>query len=257
MSDADRSMLGKKFGYLTVIDHDHGTYWWCRCDCGEEKSIRKNHLTSGRIKSCGCRAHPIDRSVLGKRFGRLTVIDHDHGTYWLCECDCGNTRVVRRDQLLSGFTISCDACFREGARERATTHGLSKHPIYKSWDCMKRRCEYPNAVNYGQYGGRGITICDEWKDFETFYDWSINNGYKPGLSIDRIDTNGDYKPENCRWTDRVTQANNKTNSLRVNFGGETHTVAEWSRILDVPYHRLRRHVLSDDMHDFEEYFGLK
>ena len=101
---------------------------------------------------------------------------------------------------------------------------------------MKERCYNKNSISYKLYGGRGIQICNEWlKSFETFYKWSVNHGYSDNLSIDRIDENGDYCPENCRWADKYTQANNKRNNIVITFNGETHTLPEWARKLDLPY----------------------
>ena len=103
--------------------------------------------------------------------------------------------------------------------------------IYKVWSGIKQRCFNPNSNRYKNYGGRGISICDEWKNsFETFCKWALENGYKEGLSIDRIDHEKDYDPSNCRWTDEITQQNNRTNNTLYEYEGETHTLTEWSRI---------------------------
>ena len=103
--------------------------------------------------------------------------------------------------------------------------------IYKVWSGIKQRCFNPNSNRYKNYGGRGISICDEWKNsFETFCKWALENGYKEGLSIDRIDHEKNYEPSNCRWTDEITQQNNRTNNTLYEYEGETHTLTEWSRI---------------------------
>ena len=103
--------------------------------------------------------------------------------------------------------------------------------IYKVWSGIKQRCFNPNSNRYKNYGGRGISICDEWKNsFETFCKWALENGYKEGLSIDRIDHEKDYEPSNCRWADEITQQNNRTNNTLYEYEGETHTLTEWSRI---------------------------
>ena len=111
---------------------------------------------------------------------------------------------------------------------------MSKTRLYEIWHSMKRRCLDKNLINYKNYGGRGIIVCVEWKDdFKNFYEWAIKNGYKENLSIDRIDVNGNYCPENCRWADSFTQANNKRTNVFIEYKGILHTVAEWSRILDI------------------------
>lgn len=203
----------------------------------------------------------IDYSIIGKRFGRLTVIDLDHvgeknhSTWWRCLCDCGNETVVYRGSLTSGDIVSC-GCYRyEHRSEYGRTHGLSKHPLYIVWSGMIRRCTNPNAANYGRYGSRGIDVCEEWREnFEFFYNWAMMSGYKKGLTLDRIDNDLGYFPDNCRWVDRKTQQNNTRQNHFVTYGGETHSVAEWSRILGINHETLRYRVNNGNMRDFEEYF---
>lgn len=120
-------------------------------------------------------------------------------------------------------------------------------PWYPSWHSMMDRCENPNVQNYGLYGGRGIRVCDEWHDIQEFEKWAEQTGYEPGLTLDRIDVNGDYCPNNCRWATRKEQANNRRNTLYITFLGETHTLSEWAEILGVNrstlnnrYHRARK-----------------
>ena len=120
-------------------------------------------------------------------------------------------------------------------------------PWYPSWHSMMDRCENPNVQNYGLYGGRGIRVCDEWHDIQEFEKWAEQTGYEPGLTLDRIDVNGDYCPNNCRWATRKEQANNRRNTLHITFLGETHTLSEWAEILGVNrstlnnrYHRARK-----------------
>ena len=203
----------------------------------------------------------IDYSIIGKRFGRLVVIDLDHvtpnhNTYWRCQCDCGNEAVVYRGGLTSGDTISCGCYHHEHQHEYGRKHGLTNHPLYIVWSGMVQRCTNPNSQNYYRYGDRGIWVCDEWRyDFESFYNWAIDNGYSPGLTLDREDNDDGYHPENCRWVSRRTQQNNTRRNHLVTYNGETHSIAEWSRILSVNHESLRYRVLHGNMRDFERYFG--
>ena len=110
---------------------------------------------------------------------------------------------------------------------------------------MKERCYCPNSTSYPRYGAKGISMCDEWRqDYTSFYNWSISNGYSDELTIDRIDGNGNYEPSNCRWASDITQANNRSSNVRITFNGETHTLAEWSRIFKIQpqtlYYRINR-----------------
>lgn len=176
--------------------------------------------------------------LTGKKFGRLTVIKRgpNKGTsvYWFCQCDCGAKRIIRGDALKQGKTKSCGCLQKDVARKIRLNSRICKKEHYRLryiYDLMKSRCYYVRNIRYNNYGGRGITVCDEWKnDFKVFYNWAITNGYKENLTIDRIDNNGNYEPSNCRWVDMKTQQNNKSNNYLVTYNNETHTVAEWSKI---------------------------
>jgi len=112
-------------------------------------------------------------------------------------------------------------------------HGMSNTKLFKVWQEMKFRCSSPNCANYKSYGGRGIKVCEEWQDFEPFYQWASTNGYQEGLTIERKDNNGNYEPENCKWATKKEQANNKRNNIIVEIDGVTHTVSEWCDITGV------------------------
>lgn len=179
--------------------------------------------------------------LTGKRFGRLTVIERSSeknqcSSKWICECDCGNVVSVYSHNLRQGTTVSC-GCYnleRLHNDKRHLTHGLGNHPIYETWCHMKTRCCNPNATGYENWGGRGITICDEWKeDFVQFYDWSITHGWREGLTIDRIDNDGPYSPDNCRWVTPKEQANNTRRNHILEFNGKRHTISEWSEITGI------------------------
>ena len=154
----------------------------------------------------------------GQRYGKLVVEKEAESIYnksgkmirrWQCKCDCGNTTIVRHGDLRNGSTVSC-GCYNYEKESVAKTHGYSRTKLGKVYMGIKQRCNNPNNKNYSQYGGRGIKICEEWENNpQSFFDWSIQNGYKEGLSIDRIDVNGNYEPLNCRWVDSETQSINQ------------------------------------------------
>lgn len=259
------SLIGQRFGDLTVIDFSHinkhrNTCWVCQCDCGNHIIVSRNHLQQGDTKSCGCRKHGPEREdITGKRFGRLTVIKYDHddihrNSYWLCECDCGNKTVVTRGDLTSGNTTSCGCYQIECIRERSTRHGMSRTPLYKVWRDMRTRCENEHSTAYHRYGGRDIMVCDEWEEFENFHHWAMDNGYERGLTIDRINNDDNYSPTNCRWVTMSIQGNNRSSNHIVEYKGIKHNIMEWSKIFGVNYNTLRQRILRGDMRDFEEYF---
>lgn len=184
------------------------------------------------------------KDLTGKRFGRLTALklnyrDKKSNSYWLCKCDCGKETTVLIGSLTSGNTQSC-GCFREEQSnkaliERSTTHGYSnKERLYSIWHSMKLRCYTKSNISYKYYGKRGIEICDEWKnDYSNFRNWALQNGYEKGLTIDRIDVDGNYEPGNCRWTSYKGQARNRKNNTIITYQGESKTISEWSEITNI------------------------
>lgn len=191
----------------------------------------------------------MNKDLKNKKFGRLTVIEEVEVAYrskWLCQCDCGNQKIIREDALLSGATVSCGCYHKEIVSVKQTTHGESKTRLYHEWQQMKRRCNNPNYKFYPYYGGRGIIICDEWQsDFEAFRAWSLSHGYDDSLTLDRIDSNGNYEPANCRWATRKTQQNNTRRTRLFTINGKTKSIAEWCRIYNAPHERVRRRVINE------------
>lgn len=162
------------------------------------------------------------------RFGRWEVIRNTRiNSRLLCRCDCGTVREVKEDSLKRGVSVSCGCLRVEMFRKMATTHGLSTSRIYRIWCGMKERCENPNYKPYKGYGAVGIKLCEAWHNFDTFLEWSFNNGYSTTVSIDRIDTYGNYEPSNCRWVDRKTQQNNRKDTHYLTAFGETKPLMYW------------------------------
>lgn len=181
--------------------------------------------------------------LTGKKFGRLTAIGladkKSRKTYWICQCDCGNLKIARSDSLQCGAIKSCGCLKKEQDKVNLTAHHSHKQSgkrIYNIWQGMKARCYNKNNARYHRYGGRGITICEEWKDdFSAFYEWSINNGYSEDLTIDRIDNNKNYSPENCRWSNNEEQCNNRDTNINITIGNATKTLMRWCEIFELNY----------------------
>ena len=184
--------------------------------------------------------------LTGKRFGLLTVLSRgvnkkDKKSTWLCLCDCGNYKVVRSSNLIAGQTKSCGCLCYESRKNAAQKfksekshlykHGLSKSRINSIYRGIKKRCYNHNEPSYQNYGGRGIRMCEIWKnDFMSFYRWSMENGYSDTLSIDRIDVNGDYSPNNCRWVTCKENCRNRRSNVLLTVEGVTKTAIEWCEV---------------------------
>lgn len=217
------NLTGQRFGKLAVIERapnlGKNTAWLCRCDCGEYRAVPAYRLKSGETTSCGC-ANRIKQIAAGQRFGALTTLcvttkPNSRKRYWLCRCDCGNLKYVPEYCLQTDQTHSCGCQTRQLISSHLKRHGGTGTRLFNVWSSMKQRCYNPAKANYSDYGGRGITVCDEWREsFEAFRDWALSSGYDPNAptgkcTLDRIDVDGNYEPSNCRWVDAKVQANNK------------------------------------------------
>ena len=189
---------------------------------------------------------PAKMNMIGKKYGRLTVLEQrgidQRGEYlWLCRCDCGNMVVRKGHDIRTGRTKSC-GCIHQ---ESITKHGMSDTRLYSIWHAMNQRCFNANNSRYANYGGRNITVCDDWRDsFETFRDWAMANGYRDDLTIDRIDVNGSYSPGNCQWITNKEQQNNRRNNRMIEFNGEKKSLQQWAEKLNINNRALRKRIRS-------------
>lgn len=162
--------------------------------------------------------------LTGKKFGKLTVIQRSKSiTYpsggksivYLCRCECGNEVMVLAGNLRQGHTTSCGCVRDEVRRVTHTKHGASSHRLHNIWTNIKQRCYNPLNADYKNYGERGISVCEEWRnDFRVFYNWAMANGYADDLTIDRVNVNGNYEPTNCRWATRLEQRHNRRDTIK-------------------------------------------
>lgn len=248
-------LSGKRFGMLTVIKRGCDRYgktgrkfitWDCVCDCGNIITVDGNNLRTGNTQSCGCEKPIID--ISGMKFGKLTVIEEsgrckNGGVKWKCVCECGKTTNVDGYNLRYGVTKSCGCGMIKGLEIGWShkTHGESQTRLYNIWCGIKNRTsKSTDAKHKKDYYDRGIRICKEWEhSFETFRDWALSHGYKDNLTIDRIDNDGNYCPENCRWTTNYVQSNNRRSNRNYTFNGKTQNISQWARELDISEDMLR------------------
>lgn len=232
--------IGDKFNLLTIVgiseekSSDGSKKRIVRCECGVEKLMDLSTLS--RAKSCGDSVHHI-KDITGQRFGRLVVTglsekrrpSNTKITYWHCTCDCGNKCIVGKSTLIENTTRSC-SCLNT---ERITKHSLCKNDIYKIHEGIIQRCLNPNKTEYKNYGGRGIKVCERWKNSVAAFYEDMGDRPTPKHSIDRINVNGDYEPSNCRWATREEQQNNRRNNVNITFNGKTQTLTQWAKELSI------------------------
>lgn len=267
-------LTGQQFGDLKVLgideeatDNSKKTYaarqifWKCECQrCGDILSRTRTGLKKIiERNSSGCsRCH--GKWLVGQKFGRLTIledlgyqtINNRRSRYLKCLCDCGKELIVAQADILSKHVQSC-GCLRIETtimrdKERAIRGGDSVDPenirLYGIWCGMKDRCYRKEHNRYYRYGARGIKVCDEWMDYLKFKEWALSNGYTKELSIDRIDTDGDYKPSNCKWSTREEQMNNTSRNINIEYKGRIQTLTQWCRELGLNYGRVKARIYS-------------
>lgn len=235
-----KDLTGTRFGKLTVTSYAGNKKWNCICDCGNATVVHRSNL--GRItNSCGCLR---TSDLTGRKFGKWTCMRKDSErtgrlSRWICRCDCGKEKSVLRRSLISGNSKGCGCDRGENMAKVNTVHGMCNTRLYNIWKNMRKRCHSENSTSYKNYGGRGIFVCEEWRySFENFKDWALENGYADDLTIDRVDVNGGYCPENCRWTTYKVQGRNRTCNILITYKGETKTLSEWSEIAGINWHTL-------------------
>lgn len=237
-----KDLIGERFNKFLVIKRDGNdkrgqSTWLCKCDCGTEKVINQWDLRSGNTKSCGCCRYKY-KDLLNQRFSRLVVVakadtSKDGSIKWKCKCDCGGQAIARGQALRSGSTKSCGCLRRENRLSAVVVHGQSESKEYHAWQSMKRRCNNVNNPAWKDYGGRGITVSEEW--MQSFDNFIKDMGVAPDNSytLGRINNEQGYCKENCRWETRAQQAVNTRQNLFLTFEGKSLTLAEWSRVVGI------------------------
>lgn len=277
-------LTNQKFGKLTVVKKGNGrttsgghykATWICKCECGNVVEIDGEKLRRGHTSSCGCLIKENKGSqfedLTGQRFNRLTVIKFIpygektvRGYNWLCKCDCGKTVKANASKLKNGLQQSC-GCLKEEMKYNIGNvnkkYKFTCKRLYGVYKMMVARCTDPNIREYENYGGRGVTVCDEWLGelgYDAFAEWAFANGYdkdaKRGeCTLDRKDVNKGYEPDNCRWISNKKQQSNKRTCRQYTYNGETLGIAEWAERLGVSRSKMY-HDLVIKGYKIEEFF---
>lgn len=244
-------LTGKTYNNIYVIKRDinnskHGTYFLCKClMCGNTFSKSSSRIMNDVNYSCGCKGYR--KSLIGQRFGKLLVKKliktNSHGErVWECLCDCGNITNKMSNQLTKGIAIRCPKCGHKLAGIKNSKPLKYSKRLYECYVNMKTRTTNSKQDKHNRYINRNIKMCNEWKnDYYVFEKWALENGYNDALTLDRINNNGDYEPSNCRWVDRTIQANNRRTNVVLEYNGEKHTMAEWSKITSIPYYYFQKY----------------
>jgi hypothetical protein len=247
------NLIGQTFNRLTVVKYAYNknkhNFWLCRCACGKEVVVEQNKLKSGHTKSCGCLRI---KDLTGQRFGRLTVVGLDSirnkKSYWLCKCECGNECLVRSDLLQCNNTLSC-GCYVKDRSLLPLPEYTEEVALKKAKSILKgikQRCYNSNSTKYSIYGGRGIIVCDRWKDKQTgLASFLADMGVPPSHKhqLDRIDNDGSYEPGNCRWVTNQQNNRNKQSDFDVTYKGENKQLGKWVEELDLDFSTTKNRIL--------------
>lgn len=239
-----------RFSRLLVLSYLGNSKYECSCDCGNLKDVGAYDLMKGKVKSCGCLSKEKVLNIVGQRFEKLMVLekvvkDNSIHSFFLCRCDCGEEKVIRGKDLTAGKVKSCGNHTVESIKKANTTHGDSKSRLYNIHKSMIARCYRKSDKRFDDYGGRGISVYDGWMGdggYLKFKSWAMSNGYSDQLTIDRIDVDGNYEPNNCRWADWPTQRSNRRITLKVEIDGEEKSLSDWCRELDLRYGSVWRRI---------------
>lgn len=175
------------------------------------------------------------KNYIGEKYGKLTILEFMYKKnshyYYKCKCDCGNEKIIALASLRNGNTKSCgcyhkEVCIKKFKKDHNDLSYISRKRLHTIWNHMKYRCYSKKCSNYKNYGGRNIKICDEWKDFNNFYNWALKNGYQNNLSIDRIDNDKNYEPKNCRWITIQEQQKNRRNNVIIRHNNKVYTIKD-------------------------------
>ena len=232
-------LTGRTFGDWLVLERDKTrknakVYWVCKCkQCGTIKSVRADALKRGKSLSCKSCARTKHKNMEGKIISSWKILEKINSKQYKCLCTkCGSVHNIHIANIISGKSTCCINC----RGDKLKKHGLGKTRLYSIYHHIKERCFNKNNDSFHNYGGRGITVCPEWLgSFMNFYNWAIRSGYQDNLSIDRIDVNGNYCPENCRWADYQMQAENTRRTHLIEFKGQKHSLMYWCKQLNLCY----------------------